>query len=168
MMTAPHGRHLPAEDRRDARCLKRAPVSFEVWVVYHWLDMGWDIDYTIEQSLKWHQHIQREVVADSEEWGRTSTGGSNGWATSYGLRFFDYPTKAAACDTRKVGFGWRTVCCAVLPEVPVALARGEHASYTFDRVISANGCPATRSGTVRSRCRTPCPDTTGFCSPSPT
>ena len=34
---------------------KRAPVSFEVcWVVQHWLDMGWDIDYIIDESLKWH------------------------------------------------------------------------------------------------------------------
>ncbi len=34
---------------------KKAPVSFEVcWVVQHWLDMGWDIDYIIDQSLKWH------------------------------------------------------------------------------------------------------------------
>ena len=34
---------------------KKAPVSFEVcWVVRHWLDMGWDIDYIIDRSLKWH------------------------------------------------------------------------------------------------------------------
>lgn len=33
----------------------KAPVSFEVcWVVQHWMDMGWDIDYIIDQSLKWH------------------------------------------------------------------------------------------------------------------
>jgi hypothetical protein len=31
----------------------KAPVSMEVcWVVQHWLDMGWDIDYIIDQSLK--------------------------------------------------------------------------------------------------------------------
>lgn len=34
---------------------KKAPVSFEVcWVMQHWLDKGWDIDYIIDQSLKWH------------------------------------------------------------------------------------------------------------------
>lgn len=34
---------------------KKAPVSFEVcWVVQHWMDMGWDIDYIIDESLKWH------------------------------------------------------------------------------------------------------------------
>lgn len=34
---------------------KTGPVSFEVcWVVQYWLDKGWDIDYIIDQSLKWH------------------------------------------------------------------------------------------------------------------
>ena len=34
---------------------KRAPVSFEAcWVMQHWKNQGWDIDYIIEQSLKWH------------------------------------------------------------------------------------------------------------------
>jgi hypothetical protein len=34
---------------------KKAPVSFEAcWVMQHWLDQGWDVDYIIAQSLKWH------------------------------------------------------------------------------------------------------------------
>jgi hypothetical protein len=34
---------------------KKAPVSFEVcWVIKNWYDRGWDIDYIIDQSLKWH------------------------------------------------------------------------------------------------------------------
>ncbi|HZU29399.1 MAG TPA: DUF4832 domain-containing protein [Bryobacteraceae bacterium] len=34
---------------------KKAPVSFEVcWVMQHWLDKGWDVNYIIDQSLKWH------------------------------------------------------------------------------------------------------------------
>ncbi len=34
---------------------KKAPISFEVcWVIQHWKDVGWDADYIIEQSLKWH------------------------------------------------------------------------------------------------------------------
>jgi hypothetical protein len=34
---------------------KQAPVSFEVcWVMQHWKDKGWDVDYIIDQSLKWH------------------------------------------------------------------------------------------------------------------
>jgi len=34
---------------------KTGPVSLECcWVMQHWLNEGWDIDYIIEQSLRWH------------------------------------------------------------------------------------------------------------------
>jgi len=34
---------------------KKAPVTFEVcWVLGKWLQEGWDIDYIIDESLKWH------------------------------------------------------------------------------------------------------------------
>lgn len=34
---------------------KKAPVTFEAcWVMQHWLNKGWDVDYIIDQSLKWH------------------------------------------------------------------------------------------------------------------
>jgi hypothetical protein len=34
---------------------KKAPVTLEAcWVMQHWKDQGWDVDYIIEQSLKWH------------------------------------------------------------------------------------------------------------------
>ncbi|HRR57155.1 MAG TPA: DUF4832 domain-containing protein [Acidobacteriota bacterium] len=34
---------------------RRAPVSFEVcWVMEKWLEEGWDVDYIIDESLKWH------------------------------------------------------------------------------------------------------------------
>jgi hypothetical protein len=34
---------------------KTGPVSIEVcWVMMHWYKENWDVDYIIEQSLKWH------------------------------------------------------------------------------------------------------------------
>lgn len=34
---------------------QKAPVTLEVcWVMQHWLDKSWDVDYIIDQSLKWH------------------------------------------------------------------------------------------------------------------
>ena len=34
---------------------KKAPVTFEVcWVMQTWKEKGWDVDYIIDQSLKWH------------------------------------------------------------------------------------------------------------------
>lgn len=33
----------------------KAPVSFEAcWVMQHWLNKDWDVNYMIDQSLKWH------------------------------------------------------------------------------------------------------------------
>ena len=34
---------------------KTAPVSLEAcWVMQHWKDKGWDLQYIMDQSLKWH------------------------------------------------------------------------------------------------------------------
>jgi hypothetical protein len=34
---------------------KRSPVSLETcWVPLYWLERGWDIDYILEQALRWH------------------------------------------------------------------------------------------------------------------
>lgn len=49
---------------------RKAPVSFEVcWVMQHWKDQGWDIDYIIEQSLKWHiSSFNAKSSAVPREW----------------------------------------------------------------------------------------------------
>jgi hypothetical protein len=49
---------------------KKAPVSFEVcWVMQHWKNKGWDIDYIIDQSLKWHiSSFNAKSSAVPEEW----------------------------------------------------------------------------------------------------
>ena len=34
---------------------KKAPIAFEAcWTMNYWNEQDWDIDYVIEQSLKWH------------------------------------------------------------------------------------------------------------------
>lgn len=34
---------------------KRRPVVLEVcWVLSHWYDEGWDVDYILDQALRWH------------------------------------------------------------------------------------------------------------------
>jgi hypothetical protein len=49
---------------------RKAPVSFEVcWVMNHWKNKGWDVDYIIEQSLKWHiSTFNGKSSAVPEEW----------------------------------------------------------------------------------------------------
>lgn len=72
---------------------KKAPISFEVcWVIQHWLDMGWDIDYIIDQSLKWHiSSFNAKSSAVPDVWWPNI----NRWLKKMGyrlaLRRFEYP-----------------------------------------------------------------------------
>ena len=74
---------------------KKAPVSFEVcWVMQHWKDKGWDIDYIIDQSLKWHiSSFNAKSSAVPQEWWPQV----NRWLKKMGYRFvlrkFTYPAK---------------------------------------------------------------------------
>jgi len=49
---------------------KKGPVSMEVcWVMSHWQRCEWDIDYIIDQSLKWHiSTFNSKSSAVPEEW----------------------------------------------------------------------------------------------------
>ncbi len=74
---------------------KKAPVSFEVcWVMQHWKDNGWDIDYIIDQSLKWHiSSFNAKSSPVPEEWWPQV----NRWLKKMGYRFvlrkFTYPSQ---------------------------------------------------------------------------
>lgn len=72
---------------------KRAPVSLEVcWVMQTWKDKGWDVDYIIDQSLKWHiSSFNAKSSPVPIEW----TPNVNRWLNRMGYRFvlrkFTYP-----------------------------------------------------------------------------
>jgi hypothetical protein len=74
---------------------KKAPVSLEVcWVMQRWKDEGWDIDYIIDQSLKWHIssfNAKSSPVPDAW-WPQV-----NRWLKKMGYRFvlrkFTYPSR---------------------------------------------------------------------------
>ena len=76
---------------------KKAPVSFEVcWVMQHWKNKGWDVDYIIDQSLKWHiSSFNGKSSAVPEEWWPQV----NRWLKQMGYRFvlrkFTYPSRVA-------------------------------------------------------------------------
>ncbi len=83
---------------------KKAPVAFEsCWVIKHWLDMGWDIDYIIEQSLKWHiTSLNPKSVAMPEIWQDKI----EDWIKKMGYRFsvrrVAYPSLACPGDALKL------------------------------------------------------------------
>lgn len=72
---------------------KKAPVSLEVcWVMQHWMDKGWDVNYIIDQSLKWHiSSFNAKSSPVPEKWWPPV----NRWLKKMGYRFvlrkFTYP-----------------------------------------------------------------------------
>ncbi|MEO7141881.1 MAG: DUF4832 domain-containing protein [Bryobacteraceae bacterium] len=64
---------------------KKAPVSFEAcWVMQHWLDKGWDVNYIIDQSLKWHisSFNAKSSAVPAQSWPAV-----NRWLKKMGYRF---------------------------------------------------------------------------------
>lgn len=76
---------------------KKAPVSLEVcWVMQHWKDQGWDVDYIIDQSLKWHiSSFNGKSSAVPKQWWPQV----NRWLKRMGYRFalrkLTYPAAVA-------------------------------------------------------------------------
>lgn len=77
---------------------QKAPVTFEAcWVMQKWKNDGWDLDYIIDQSLKWHvSSFNAKSSAVPEEWQPQV----NRWLKRMGYRFvlrkFTYPTVVTA------------------------------------------------------------------------
>ncbi len=72
---------------------KKAPVSLEVcWVMQQWKNKGWDVDYIIDQSLKWHisSFNAKSSPVPDDWWPQV-----NRWLKRMGYRFvlrkFTYP-----------------------------------------------------------------------------
>ncbi len=77
---------------------KKAPVTMEVcWVMKVWKEKGWDVDYIIDQSLKWHisSFNAKSSPVPAEWWPNV-----NRWLKRMGYRFvlrkFTYPESVRA------------------------------------------------------------------------
>ncbi len=72
---------------------KKAPVSLEVcWVMQHWLNKGWDVDYIIDQSLKWHiSSFNSKSSAVPDAWKPNVDRWLKKMGYRFALRKFTYP-----------------------------------------------------------------------------
>ena len=95
---------------------KKAPVSFEsCWVMEHWRRSGWDLDYIIEQSLKWHMSsFNNKSSAVPEEWRSTT----NEWLKKMGyrlaLRRMEYEGTIKKDGVFKIAAWWENLGVAPL------------------------------------------------------
>ena len=64
---------------------KKSPVTLEAcWVMQHWKNESWDVDYIIDQSLKWHiSSFNNKSSAVPEEW----KSNVDRWLKRMGYRF---------------------------------------------------------------------------------
>ncbi|RJP19062.1 MAG: DUF4832 domain-containing protein [Candidatus Omnitrophota bacterium] len=87
---------------------KTAPVSLEVcWVMQHWKDMGWDVDYIIDQSLKWHiSSFNGKSSPTPKEWEPNVERWLKKMGYRLALRKFTYPSKVKAGETLTFTSWW--------------------------------------------------------------
>ncbi len=76
---------------------KKAPVSLEVcWVMQKWHNEGWDVDYIIDQSLKWHiSSFNGKSSEVPEEWWPSVNRWLKKMGYRYVLRNFSYPAQVS-------------------------------------------------------------------------
>ncbi len=77
---------------------KKAPISLEVcWVMQKWKDEHWDINYIIDQSLKWHiSSFNAKSSPVPKEWDPFVNKWLNKMGYRFALRNFSYPEYVSA------------------------------------------------------------------------
>jgi hypothetical protein len=87
---------------------KRAPVTLEVcWVMQHWKDQGWDVDYIIDQSLKWHiSSFNGKSSAVPDDWWPQVNRWLKRMGYRYALRKFTYPARIRPGGELKLTSWW--------------------------------------------------------------
>ncbi len=87
---------------------KKAPVTLEVcWVMQHWKDQGWDIDYIINQSLKWHiSSFNGKSSPVPQEWKPQVDRWLKKMGYRFALRKFTYPSAVKSGGELKFTSWW--------------------------------------------------------------
>ena len=104
-MNAHMFRHYPRYFSEMSDLWRGGPIAFECcWVMQHWLDMGWDIDYIIEQSLKWHiTSFNAKSAPVPPVWQKKVEDWIKKMGYRYAVRRLDYPSVCEAGDSLRLG-----------------------------------------------------------------
>jgi hypothetical protein len=113
---------------------KKAPVTFEVcWVMQQWLNKGWDVDYIIDQSLKWHiSSFNGKSSAVPEQWRPQVDRWLKSMGYRYVLRRFTYQTPARTGETGVHHLVGEQRRGALLPRLPDGIASDGRARFVPD------------------------------------
>ena len=120
---------------------KKGPVSLEVcWVMQKWKEEGWDINYIIDQSLKWHiSSFNAKSSAVPETWWPQV----NRWLNTMGYRFvlrkFTYPGTIQKGQKLSFTSWWENKGVAPIYKKAYSLAiRIHNQQYTLVRATDAD------------------------------
>ncbi len=113
---------------------KKAPVVFEAcWHMNDWFLQGWDIDYIIEESLKWHISSYNSKATTVPEAWKDSV---ERWLKRMGYRFelrkLEYSSHIKQGESLHIRGLWANVGVApIYRDYPLVIRLvGEHGSYT--------------------------------------
>ncbi len=87
---------------------QRSPVSLETcWVPGYWLKQGWDVDYILEQALRWHvTSVNVKSSAIPREWKTKFEEFERKIGYRFILRRLEYPRAAKAGQMMPVHMWW--------------------------------------------------------------
>ncbi|RPI25251.1 MAG: DUF4832 domain-containing protein [Acidobacteria bacterium] len=87
---------------------KRSPVSLETcWVPGHWKEQGWDLDYIVDQALRWHvTSVNIKSSAIPPEWKPQFDNFQKKMGYRFVLRRFEYPKTVRAGEMVSIQSWW--------------------------------------------------------------
>jgi hypothetical protein len=90
---------------------RKGPISFEpCWVMGHWYRMGWDIDYIIGQSLKWHiSTFSTKSSAVPAEWEPHVQRWLTKMGYRYAPRYLMFPSKIKPGRAMQLASWWENL-----------------------------------------------------------
>jgi hypothetical protein len=103
---------------------ERSPVSLETcWVPGYWKQQGWDVDYIINQALRWHvSTLNVKSTPIPPEWQKQFEDFQKKMGYRFILRRLEFPTKAKIGDKIPISMWWLNAGVApVYREYPLAL-----------------------------------------------